>query len=418
MKNKNAINRLLHNNLFVLLLSLFIAVVIWLLVVINVSPQTTRVIKDVKVTIDQTVPSQFGLELFGESEFYVDVTVTGKKYQISAANLSADDIVVAAVTNNVDSAGFRTLQLKAEPVSESAPYTISLTSAKTVDVYFDTEKTAQFIIEPEIITNGFPVVKDGFFCGDINLSDTTVTVTGPSTQVNRIEKVVARYVLAESLTSNMSVETEIIPLDDAEKSDFDYLSMSIEKVVLAIPVLRVKELDTVVTFKNAPDNFAVTPLKYTVSPSRDKFNILVDEYDKTLEYSVGTVDFRELSPSNNTFVIDAENTSVANENTESFTVKVDMTGFTQEFFTLSADKIKLSNTNNEKYSVSKLNKSVIIVGTEEALKSITENAITVEVDLTGVELKEGESQTVPALVNVNSPNCWVFGTYTVEVSAK
>lgn len=418
MKNKNAINRLLHNNLFVLLLSLFIAVVIWLLVVINVSPQTTRVIKDVKVTIDQTVPSQFGLELFGESEFYVDVTVTGKKYQISAANLSADDIVVTAVTNNVDSAGFRTLQLKAEPVSESAPYTISLTSAKTVDVYFDTEKTAQFIIEPEIITNGFPVVKDGFFCGDINLSDTTVTVTGPSTQVNRIEKVVARYVLAESLTSNMSVETEIIPLDDAEKSDFDYLSMSIEKVVLAIPVLRVKELDTVVTFKNAPDNFAVTPLKYTVSPSRDKFNILVDEYDKTLEYSVGTVDFRELSPSNNTFVIDAENTSVANENTESFTVKVDMTGFTQEFFTLSADKIKLSNTNNEKYSVSKLNKSVIIVGTEEALKSITENAITVEVDLTGVELKEGESQTVPALVNVNSPNCWVFGTYTVEVSAK
>ena len=89
MKNKKTLNGLFENNLFVLILSLFIAVIIWLLVVINVSPQTTRVIKGVKVTIDQTVPSQFGLEVFGESEFTVDVTVKGKKYQISTANLSA-----------------------------------------------------------------------------------------------------------------------------------------------------------------------------------------------------------------------------------------------------------------------------------------------------------------------------------------
>ncbi len=418
MKSKKTANNLLHNNLFVLLLSLFIAVVIWLLVVINVSPQTTRVIKNVKVTIDQTVPSQFGLELFGESEFYVDVTVTGKKYQISPANLSAEDIVVTALTNNVDSAGFRTLQLKAEPVSESAPYTISSTSAKTVDVYFDTEKTVQFVIEPEIITDGFPIVKEGFFCGDINLSDTTVTVTGPSTQVNRVERVVAKYVLSDSLTSNLSVETEVLPLDDAEKSDFDFLSMSISKVVLTVPVLRVKELGTVVTFKNAPDTYAVTPLKYTVSPSREKFNISVDEYDKMLEYSVGTVDFKELSPGNNTFVFDAVNTSVANEKTEKFTVTVDMSGFTQEFFAVSADKVKLNSNGNAEYTVSGLNKSVVIVGTEEALKSITDDSVTVEVDLTGVELKDGESQTLPALVTVKSPSCWVFGTYTVDVSLK
>ncbi len=416
MKTKKTLNSIFQNNLFVFLLSLVIAVVIWLLVVINVSPQTTRVIQGVKVNIDQTVPSQFGLEVFGESEFTVDVTVKGKKYQISTANLSAEDIVVTAVTNNVDSAGFRTLQLKAEPVSENASYTISSISLKTVDVYFDTAKTVEFVIEPEIVTNGFPIVEEGYSSGDINLSNTTVTITGPSTQVNRVEKVVARYILGEPLTSNMSVETEVMPLDDANKSDFDYLSMNVDKVVLAIPVLRVKELNTTVTFKNAPDSYAVNPLIFTVSPSREEFNILVDDYDKTAEYSVGTIDFKELSPSSSIFTFAAENTAVANSDVESFTVEVDMSDFSQEYFTFPSDKVKVNNPDKNKYEVSGLNKSIVIVGTEEELKSITEDSITVEVDLSGVELTEGQSVTVPAIVTVNSQSCWAFGTYTVEVS--
>lgn len=416
MKAKKTLNSLFENNLFVLILSLAIAVVIWLLVVINVSPQTTRVIQGVKVNIDKTVPSQFGLEVFGESEFTVDVTVKGKKYQISTANLSAEDIVVTAVTNNVDSAGFRTLQLKAEPVSENASYSISSISTKTIDVYFDTAKSVDFVIEPEIVTNGFPIVEKGYSSGDINLSDTTVTITGPSTQVNRVEKVVARYILSESLTSNMSAETELLPLDDTNKSDFDYLTMSVNKVVLAIPVLRVKDLETTVTFKNTPDSYFVNPLRFTVSPSREEFNILVDDYEKTLEYSVGTIDFKELSPSSNTFTFDAEKTAVANNSIESFTVEVDMSAFSQEYITFSSDKVKVNNPDKKSYDVSGLNKSIVVIGTEDALKSITEDSITVEVDLSGVELTEGQRVSVPAIVTVNDPNCWAFGTYTVEVS--
>ena len=417
MKINKTFNKFFQSNLVLLILSFLAAFVIWLMVVINVSPQTTRVIQGVKVVVDQTVPSQFGLEVFGESEFTVDVTVKGKKYQISSANLSAEDIMVTAVTNNVDSAGFRTLQLKAEPVSENASYTISSISSKTVDVYFDTAKTVELVIEPEIVTNGFPIVKSGYSCGDINLSNTTVTITGPSTQINRIEKIVARHVLTESLTSNMSVETEILPLDDANKSEFKYLSMSVDKVVLAIPVLRVKELDTAVTFKNSPEAYIVNPLKYTVLPERESFNILVDEYDKTVEYSIGTIDFKELSPSNNTFTFAATNTAVANDQIENFTVKVDMSEFSQEYISFASDKIKVNNPDENDYEVSGLNKSIAVVGKAEDLKSITADNITVEVDLSGIELEEGQSVTVPVMVTINDAGCWIYGTYTVEVSA-
>ncbi len=410
------LNNIFRNNLFVFILSLFISVIIWLFVVINVSPQTTRVIKDVKVTIDNTVPSQFGLEVFGESEFFVDVTVKGKKYQISSGNLSAEDIVVTAVTTNVDAPGFRTLQLRAEPASENASYVISSVSLKTVDVYFDTAKSVQFVVEPEIVTDGFPVVEEGFTCGDISLSENSVVISGPSTQVNRIEKVVAKCVLKRSLNSNFSLETDITLLDDKNKSDFKYITMSVDKTVVAIPVLRVKTVDTAVSFKNVPKNYVTNPLTYIISPTKETFNILVDEYEKTLSYSVGTVDFRTLSPTNNTFVFSSDKLPVAEGGAEEFTVKVDMSGFSQEYISVSAENIVINNSDNIDYSIIDFPKSVVVVGPESELKGITKDKIHIEIDASQVDIDNGETVTVPALVTVESDTCWVYGIYEVEIS--
>lgn len=415
MKVKN-LNSLFQNNAFVFVLSLFISIIIWLMVVINVSPQTTRVIKDVKVTIDDTVPSQFGLEVFGESEFTVDVTVKGKKYQISTGNLSAEDIVVTAVTTNVDSAGFRTLQLRAEPANDNASYTISSVSSKTIDVYFDTAKSVQFVIEPQIITDGFPVVADGFTCGEISLSNNSVVISGPSTQVNRIEKVVAECVLENSLSSNMSMETQIMPLDDKNKSDFDYLTMSVEKTVVAIPVLRVKTVNTAVNFKNIPHYYAASPLGYKISPIKETFNIFVDEYDKTTSYNVGTIDFKSLSPTNNRFVFSSEKLPVVAGGAEEFIVTVDMTGFTQEYISVSADKIKVNNPEKEDYTISYYPNSVVVVGPQSELERITKDKIYVEIDLSQIDAKSGETVTIPALITVDSDTCWVYGTYDVEIT--
>ena len=416
MKTKFSLNTLFNNDKFLLVFSLAAALIVWLMVVVNVSPATTRVIQDVKVTIDSTVPSQFGLEVFGEKEFTVDVTVKGKKYQISSSALTPDDIIVTAQTNSVDSAGRRTLQLKAEP-APGADFTITSLSSKSIDVYFDTEKTVQMVIEPQVVADGFSIVDEGFTSGDINLSDTSVTLTGPSTEINRIEKVVAELVLDAPLSSNKSADAEVVLLNDKGRSDFKYVSMSIDKVVLTIPVLQVKELDTTVTFKNAPDNFIVTPLEFTVSPAKEMFNISVDDYEKTTDYSVGIIDFKTLSPSNHVFTFLAENTAISDESTtETFTVNVKMNGINQEYMSYSRDKITVNNPDNEKYTVSGLNKSIVIVGSSKELETVTEDNVKVEVDLSEVDISKGQTVTVPANVTVDNAGCWIYGTYFVEVS--
>ncbi len=415
--NKSKISQLLNNNKFVFVIAFLSSIIIWLAVAINVSPETTRTINKVKVTIDNTVPSQFGLEVFGDSEFYVDVTVEGKKYQISPANLSADDIVVLALTNNVDSAGNITLLLKAESATGSNNYSISSISQRSIDVYFDVPKTIDMVVEPEVVTNGFEVVEDGFVTGPVNLSESSVTLTGPATEINKIEKAVARIELESSLSSNKSADAKIVLLDENHNSDFKFVKTNINSVVLTIPVLRIKEVDTTVLFKNAPDEYVLNPLTYTVSPSKDYFNISVDEYEKTTDFSVGTIDFKSVSPSNYVFEFLRADLPVSDESqTEKFIVRLDVSNLSQEYFIIDGSKVKVNNPDKLDYKVSGLNKSVMVVGSEKALESITEDDITVEIDISEIGISAGQTTTVPANVTVKSANCWIYGTYTVEVS--
>ena len=416
MKNKKKFSDLLHNDKLMLAFSFIAAIVIWLGVVINVSPEMTTTIQNVKVTIDNTVPSQFGLEVFGDNEFYVDVTVKGKKYQISS--LKPEDIKVLAQTNNVDSAGVRTLLLKSDQSFGNNDYTVSAISQRSIDVYFDVPKTVQLVIEPDVVAgDNVNIVETGFKTGEINLSETAVNVTGPSTEVNRIVKAVARLNLEKSLSANKSADVDVLLLDENGKSNFDYVTTDIEKVVLTIPVLRVKEVNTTLLFKNAPDEYVLNPLNYTISPSKDYFNISVDEYEKTTEFSVGTIDFKSISPSNYVFEFLRTDLPVSDESdTEKFVVKLDVSELSQEYFVFSSDKVKVNNPDKLDYKVSGLNKSVVVVGSEKALESITENDISVEIDISDLNISAGQTISVPANVTVKSSNCWIYGTYTVEVS--
>lgn len=416
MKSKGFINSLFQNDKFVLFFSLLVAIGIWVLVVINVSPQTTRVIEGVKVVIDDSVPSQFGLEVFGESEFLVDVTVKGKKYQISPTSLSAEDLVVRAVTNNVNTVGVHNLQLVCEPVSGYASFQVDNLSQTNVNVYFDTSKSVELVIEPEIITKGVSIVQSGFSSGDPKLSETSVTITGPSSQVSKIDRVVTKYTVKEPLGGNVSEETKVVPVDKKGNSNFEYLEMSVEKVILTIPVYKVKILEASVVFKNAPDSFLTNPLEYTVSPSEAEFNIPVEDYGETTSYPVGTIDFKSLYIGNDTFTFYADDNAVADKSIDVFEIKINLDDYDQDQLTVDKSKFKVSNPNQLEYTVSDLDKAIVIVGKPESLSKITEDMVTVEIDLSGLEIAKGTTIKVPAVVTIDSPDCWVCGSYEVEIT--
>ena len=74
--NVKGLRSLLYNNKFVLLLSVILAFGIWIWVSIEKSPEVEVTISSVpvKIDMDNSVPAQLNLQIFGDNNYTVDVT--------------------------------------------------------------------------------------------------------------------------------------------------------------------------------------------------------------------------------------------------------------------------------------------------------------------------------------------------------
>ena len=424
MKNKKkfSLNSLFYNNRFLMLFSIIAAVVVWLAVVLEFSPEDERVIEKVPVTIEQTqVMNDFGLQAFGETEYTVDVTVYGKRYIVSPVSLETDDIVVKANTKYVDSAGQYTLTLVASSVDENAEFEITDVSLDNISVYFDVETEAEFAIE-YVIDAPSGIAPDGYHVGDTVMSSNTVTITGPSTQVERIENVTASVSLESQLTQTESFECEVKAVDSSGYEP-EYLTYSIDTdgFTMTIPVYKTAVLSTSVSFINSPANYIKNPLSYTVSPSSALFGVNESKLENLNGIiSVATIDFVDLKPGINTFIIDSlpADSGVLLDGTESFEVVVNVPDVFEETFVIPVSEVQIINSPRgiAPQIEAQGNITVTVVGTSDELAKLDKNSITLQADAS--ELKFSQKLNVPVKVVVSdSDYCWASGDYEVMLSA-
>lgn len=424
MKNnvkKFSLENLLNNNRFLMLVSFIIALGLWVWVAIDKSPEIQTVITNVpvKINLENSIPQQLGLQIFGESEFTVDVTVTGKKYVLS--NLKAEDIQVEANTNYVNSAGTKTLQLKVSPTYSSEEFTISSVSSTYIEVFFDTYKEVELSLSGEVATNLKTIVPEGCIMGDIVFSKSTVTVSGPTTEINRITGVYATASVNEVLEKTTTFDPDVkLITNDGSKLEYSKISIDEAEITMTIPVLKVVSLPTVVEFKNAPSYFIENPLSYTVSPSTVKVAVPVDVLETTKHFVVDTIDFADVSNSYNTFNVDVESINtfkIVDESVKRFRVRINATNYESKTITVPASKIVLKDNRNDFKVTLNGNKdiAVTVIGTPASLEKITADNISIVVDTADKSLTN-DTNVIPAKVLVNSENgCWAFGKYDIRV---
>jgi hypothetical protein len=421
-KKKLSFTALFNDKRFVLIISFVISFVLWMWVAIEKSPETQKVIKDVPVQINlvNSVPEQLGLHIFGKSNFYVDVTVKGKKY--ITGSLSTNDIEVTANTNYVDSSGVKSLQLKVAQKKNDSDYEIVSCSTHYIDVYFDTYKEVELPIEGKIETNLSSIVPEGCIVGDTVLSKNTVLISGPATEVNKILSVNANIKVDKVLDKTTTFDP-VFKIVTNDGSDLEYVKMETDEreITVTVPVLKEVTLPTVVEFRNAPSYFINNPLLYSVYPSKVRVAIPVDMIDTTREFVVGTIDFADISGSINTFNFDVNQINsalkITDMNATKFTVKIDASEMVSKTISVPFSNFTVNN-NRDDYNVSisqDKNISVKIVGKESHIDSISAENLTIVVDTTEQEINEGVT-TVSGVVRVMGDYpCWAVGKYDVKV---
>lgn len=419
MKNKVTLHNLFYNDRFLMFFSVIAAFVIWVTISMTVGTEIERTIDNVKVNVDldNSVPKQFNLTMFGEREYTVSVKVKGKRYAVGG--LTADDISVTAQTNYVDSVGKHTLALKAVPKNESADFTISSLSSSYIEAYFDVYKEATFPLETDVITS--KLMPDGYISEEPILSAKNITVCGPALEVNKINKVYARVEVVNPLTTTATIDAAIVPVNEFGGT-LRYVTIKDNpSVTVTLPILKLKELPVTVDFINAPKDYAAY-LNTVISPATVKIAAEESYVDKLDKISVGTIDFSKVGALNNRFVFNTADLAEVKfvDGTKEVEVKVDAGKMVTGKFRLDSSNLKINNipaglgvTVPDNFSL-----NVILVGPADVIADISSTDLIGVVDAGSVKAESG-SITLPIDISIkNNTSCWAYGDYSVTLGVK
>lgn len=422
-KKKIDFHQLFNDNRFVVVFSIILAFAVWVTVSMTAGADIEKTIRGVPVDLnvsEDSVPSRLGLQVFGEHQYQVDVTVKGKNYVVS--KLTAEDFKITAQTKYVSSSGKQELNLIAEPAdSGRTDFTIQSLSENSVQVYFDTYKEAEFTLVSEIKAENGVIPSDEYIQEPEILSTNTVKISGPTTEMNKIKKVVAHIQLDNPITTTQTFDAVIIPRGEYD-STLQYLTINGRNtnVTITIPILKVKTLPVSVTFINAPPHFISNPLPFTCSPSSVKIAAAESVIDDMKSVSVGTIDFSKLGALNNQFTFDPSSLKniVVMDDVSKFKVSVDASNMTSADFNVPKENISISNVpSGFSASVVQANiPSVSIVGSSASLSGLSDNDIYAEIDFTNLSPIVGTRKVSARVYVKGKEDAWACGDYEVFVA--
>ena len=422
---KLSLRQLFSNTKFLVVFSILVAFIFWIVVALEYAPVIENEIKDIPVKIDMnnSVPDKLGLQIFGQSDYTINVTVRGNRYIVGGDLLTADDFEATAQTAYVDSAGKHSLVVKVTAKDANADYEIISKSTDYIEVYFDKYAEKEVEVTPRIISELDDYTADDYMFdkADIIYETKTVKVSGAQTEVNSITAAYADIPIEKKLTQSETIDASVV-LSNGSDLDSKYVKINGESrltVPVTLPVYKMQTSAVSVSFKNTPSDYINNPLLYSISPSRVRVAVLQNGSDTTNSLEIGTIDFANITPSNGSFTFLASNVKTAKflDGTTSFSVEVNTDGLSTKKLEPNINSIMItggSGVSAGNVDLSSIG-SVTVVGTQTALASVNANMLEVNINLTNIKLEEGEN-TVPVTVTLkNSKNCWVSGSYSAVI---
>ena len=415
----NFYKTLFSSKRFTIPFSLFLAFIIWLGITINQKPTMQRTFADIAVNInlENTFVAENQMSIVGDiSDQKFTVVVRGPNHIVGS--LTANDFNLYASAAEVDSPGNYSLQVSATRNNNNSQYEILSITPPTLDVNFDYMETKEFTItalaEGAAAAEGL-IAESGLVGGT---ESDTITISGPRTTVNSIDKVVAVAQVNKTLEFSETFDASILLFDDeGKKINQKDLSLSATNVKVTVPISKKKTVPVVVQFTNLPNGFANSTVKTIVNHSEVTVIGTPDAVDKTTSVSLSPIDITKVSLDSSTFDVSAKLPEGVRllDNIEVFTVNIDTTGYAEK----SLNVTSVSHTGlSDGLTVegNSIVRNVKIIGPKADIDKVKKDDVIAIFDLSN---KKSGEHTVTASFTVNEfTNIWVIGSYDTTVTIK
>lgn len=276
MKGRFSLNRILHNNRLIMVLSLIAAIVLWASVVYGSSSNEKRNIHMGTYTLsfaDNSYAKETGLSIIQGGEVDVQVEVSGPRFRINQAQ---SEISVSADLSSIVRPGTYKIPLTATGASD---YTIDAINPSSVTVVADYVLSKSVLLTTDVSAVTVPE-GDHYRLGSAMLDtsvvsdDSTIEIEGPQTVLERIESVVARVSEGKTIEKATVFPAELAALDangnavDTTLCSFlDKNGNDIKSLNLTVPVSVSKEVPVTYSVENLPSAYRTDTSFISLSPS-------------------------------------------------------------------------------------------------------------------------------------------------------
>lgn len=410
MEQKNEQGGFSRRKALQVVISILVAIAVWVYVDVEKAPDRTKTIRDIPVEFsgESTTLADKNLMLLSGYDTTVDLTIKGPKREL--VKISKDNVRLVASTSSIDSVGVHTLRW--DPIYPDGVQSSSL----TVDW---ASKYKVTVTVGELYTKGVPVnctvtgqVADGYFTGETVLDPTSLVLRGQRDDLLNVAY--AKLTVNISGATRSVIQTESVQLYDNDDNPVDNgnIRTNASLIQAKVPVLTTKEVSLAVELSGVP-GVAGQSIKTTVTPTSVRLIGEADVLENINEIVLATLYIEDLDLwQQNSYVVTApDGTWLANSN-EVATVEITMEGI--EETTVTVDTFSYTNVPSGLYPEITGGLDVRLWGLADELAKMDAAALTAMADLSGIT--EPGSYRVPVTVTISGyRDVAVKGSYEVTV---
>ena len=405
---KKKVSKLFNNNIFWAVISLVAALAIWLYMTATQEEEIDVTLSGVQVVFagEEDLQATRGLVITDVSTRTVDVTVRGTRLNIGSLAASDVQAVIDVSRFNSTSNSTQSYNLVYPDGVDASAVRVVRSSPSTIS--FQVTRMDDKIVPVDAAFTGS--VAEGYMLGDIEYEPRSITVSGPQSVLETIDRVYVEVELMD-LDATRTVEAPFT-LRDADGNEIakDGLEFDFDTVTVTIPISKVKDVPIYV---NIIEGAGATRENTSIKLSESSITIAGDAatVDGINRIEVGPVDLTsfELTYEGTLDVVlpnGVENIS----GIEEVDVSLEVTGLAVRDFTVT----NISDTGlPDGYSAELVTHSltVRIRGPQDALANLNSSNIRAVADLSNTTASGTMDIPNVQIVIDGALNCGAVGTY-------
>ena len=395
-----------------IVISILVAIAMWLYVDLERAPERTMTIRDIPVEFsgENTTLADKNLMLLSGYDTTIDLKIRGPKREL--VKMNRDNVRVIASTSSIDSVGVHQLD-----------WTVSFPDGVVrTNVSGEKASLSQITVTVgELYTKEVPVechvvgeVAEGYFTGDVVLDPEVLTLRAQRDDLLNVS--CAKLTVDISGATRSVVQTVDVQLYDYDGNPVENSNIRTNTSLIQakVPVLTTREVELAVEFSGVP-GAAMNSIKCDITPKTVRLNGEADVLDSIDKLVLATlhVDDLELHQQNSYVVTPPDGTWLVNGN-EVATADITLEGIEEK--SLTATSIEFDKLPSGLYAIAPDGGlTVRLWGLSEEIEAVTAENLRVIADMSAVT---GQGTvTVPVTVTISGFNdVTVRGTYELTVT--